>query len=490
MLPSAASQEENYLSRVTDLLLNERDLETVYPNVLIHDISSDTFEIWETGPFDSHTLSKVNMIPMSTVISVKLIRMLGGFAEDFQSGYEDWDLWYRASLCKPNTRHLPEIGYFYTKAPVSRTTTMVDNSDLIRLRGVGKSAHFPFSLKNKVNVFLIIPFLPRIGGVEKYVKLLMSDIKKAGFSTSLIITESDPFGYPDDADHFRSEGNIVIKRIDYHDKSLFIDSLRLLSTKSSIAINFGSPWAFNNLEDFNQIFSKNVAFVFNEEISFERVNAGADYFDEIWVAYERIVHSFPATLKEKVHTIFTGIVDGGEPFKEISKRNKFTVGFLGRLSVEKSPEKFIKIALLAQDESDIVFRIGGEGPLEDTVKSQIESLKNVSFEGFIMDTTGFISSLDCLLITSEIEGIPLVAMEALNLGVPIVSTNVGGLGELVISKDQGIIWEGSVTNGFKAVMDVKNNLGVNQNPRLLDPKFWRTNTSNQVVERLKNLKGH
>jgi glycosyltransferase involved in cell wall biosynthesis len=37
---------------------------------------------------------------------------------------------------------------------------------------------------------------------------------------------------------------------------------------------------------------------------------------------------------------------------------------------------------------------------------------------------------DVMIIPSRIEGIPLVAMEALTLGVPVVATRVGGLPEL------------------------------------------------------------
>ena len=480
--------EEQYLSRVLDLLVKSRHLEIVYPNVLIHDVSKDTFEIWGTGPFNSETLSKVNMIPMSSVVSVKLLKSLGGFSEDFQSGFEDWDLWYRASLCDPITTHLPEIGYHYTKAPISRTSIMVDNSDLIYLRGAGPASHFPFSQKGQIDLFLIIPFLPRIGGVERYVKALASDIKNQGLKVAIVITESDPFAYIDDTDSFRNQGNIVIKRSDFPNSEFFLQSLRTLSNPNSISINFGAPWVFENLIAFNSVFAKNIGFVFNSEISQKRVQTNASYFDEIWVAYEEIITGFPENQRNKIYTIYTGIVDESEPIRGFRIPDEFNVGFLGRLSVEKAPEKFLQIAFLARNEENLKFKIGGEGPLERTIKNQAKSMKNVSYEGFIEDTQDFLSTLDCLLITSDVEGIPLVAMEALSLGVPIASTNVGGMHELITSEEQGLIWNGSVEEGFDAVLAILDYSKIRSNVDLLDTKFWRSNTSKNVLERIKKLR--
>ncbi len=480
--------EEHYLSRVLALLTKNRHLEIVYPNVLIHDVLKNTFEIWGTGPFNSETLSKVNMIPMSSVISVKLLKSLDGFSEDFQSGFEDWDLWYRASLCDPITMHLPEIGYHYTKAPVSRTSNMVDNSDLIYLRGAGPGSHFPFSQKGQIDLFLIIPFLPRIGGVERYVKSLASDIKNQGLKVAIVITESDPFAYIDDTDSFRNQGNIVIKRSDFPNSEFFLQVLRTLSNPDSISINFGAPWVFENLLAFNSVFAKNIGFVFNSEISQKRVKTNASFFDEIWVAYEEITNGFPENQRNKIYTIYTGVVDKSESFLGFRIPNEFNVGFLGRLSVEKAPEKFLQIAYLARNEKNLKFKIGGEGPLERTIKNQAESMKNVSYEGFIEDAQEFLSNLDCLLITSDVEGIPLAAMEALSLGVPIASTNVGGMHELITSEEQGLIWNGSVEEGLDAVLAILDYSKIRSNDELLDAKFWRSNTSKKVLERIMELR--
>jgi glycosyltransferase involved in cell wall biosynthesis len=480
--------DEKYLSRVVDLLLKSRHIEIVYPNVLVHDISYDSFEIWETGPFDPETLAKVNVIPLSLVVSVKLIRMLGGFAEDFQSGFEDWDLWYRASLSRAITKHLPEIGYVYTKAPVSRTSIMSNNSDLIFLRGAGPNSHFPFSKKAQIDVFLTIPFLPRIGGVEKYVKILTSDIQSAGLSVAIVITETDPLGYLDDADSYRSQGNIVVKRSDFPAAEHFIEGLRTLSKNNSIAINFGSPWVFENILDFNSIFSKNVGFVFNNEISQERVEKSASYFDEIWVAYSELVNTFPEKQRSKVFTIYTGIVDKSEIVRGERISNQFTIGFMGRLSIEKDPEKFLEIAFLARNLENLKFKVGGEGPLEQKIKKKVDSMENVEYVGFVENAQEFLSSLDCLLITSEVEGIPLVAMEALSLGVPVVSTKVGGMHEVVTSKTQGSIWNGSADDGLEAVLEILKNSRNSRTIHLLDEKFMRANTFRNVLERLNVLR--
>lgn len=162
--------ESDYVETAIQVIAARRNVEILYPDVLIFSMVNRSHKVWITGPFDLETLLRANTIPLSSVVSTKLMKMLGGFSEAFHSGVEDWDLWTRAALSGAIAEHLPGLGYEYTIAPISRSTIAEDNSDLITLRKVGANAQYPFSLRNLFEVFLVVPFFPRIGGVEKYVK--------------------------------------------------------------------------------------------------------------------------------------------------------------------------------------------------------------------------------------------------------------------------------------------------------------------------------
>jgi glycosyltransferase involved in cell wall biosynthesis len=478
------------VSQAVKAMNQDRSVEVIYTNVLVRDSVKKSFEVWGTGPFDTETLSKVNMIPLSSFISTRLIKSLDGFSPDFQSGFEDWDLWYRAALSGAKSVHLPVIGYEYTKAPVSRTTIMDDNSDLIYMRSAGKDSHFPFDKKSTVQVFIFVPFLPRIGGVEKYTKSLIHDLTDAGFEVALIVTESNPLNYVDDVEAFRDSGVTVLRREDFFSDSIFLSALRTLSSKVSISINFGSPWLFLNIGAASSVFSLNVCAVFNKEISLERALAFENYIDEFWVAYEGIKYEFPLEMRERVVTVYTGTISHKAIQKPKQKliADHFRVGFLGRLSVEKNPLLFLEVAHKSSSDESIVFSIAGEGPLQNKVEAKCAKLKNVHFEGYFSNPNAYLSNIDCLFITSDIEGIPLAAMEALSLGIPVISTDVGGMKELIVDDLRGFIWDGNPDVALKQIKSLQSRPTKTTVASMLDNKFLREECFSIILERIDWIK--
>lgn len=479
--------ESDYVETAIQVISARRNVEILYPDVLIFNMVNRSHKVWITGPFDLETLLRANTIPLSSIVSTKLMKMLGGFSEAFHSGVEDWDLWTRAALSGAIAEHLPSLGYEYTVAPVSRSTIAEDNSDLITLRRVGANAQYPFSLRNLFEVFLVVPFFPRIGGVEKYVKQVMSELEMNGIRAALIVTESDAFGYFDGIEEIRNQGYVALKRNDFPDDATFILAIERLAATNTVAINFGSPWAFLNVDRFHSIFTKNVCFVFNTEISLERTLAWSKNFDEFWVAYELIRDSFPIGLHSRVHTMYTGIDSRMKSRSKSKDQSDFTVGFLGRHSPEKGPLQFLEVANVAQKQEKIVFKMAGEGPLLKQVLSASRKLNNFSHVGYEPNPYEFLSTIDCLMIPSLVEGIPLAAMEALSMGVPIVSRNVGGISELLGTPDNGYIWDGSAHDAVKLILEIKKRRKSGNDAARLDPKFWQENTNRVLIARLRDL---
>lgn len=142
---------------------------------------------------------------------------------------------------------------------------------------------------------------------------------------------------------------------------------------------------------------------------------------------------------DRVHVIPNGIdvhgvfdparVKSGEP------QGDFVVGYVGRLSEEKDPLLFVEVAKeLALGKERCRFVMAGDGPLEDKVRARIAThglADHIDLLGHVDDVPGVLAGMDLCLLTSKVEGCPMVALEALAMGRPVVATAVGNLGELL-----------------------------------------------------------
>lgn len=104
---------------------------------------------------------------------------------------------------------------------------------------------------------------------------------------------------------------------------------------------------------------------------------------------------------------------------------KRTVGFVGRLSEEKGPDIFCRLA----DRIDrLDFHLYGEGPM----RSALEGTKTrAAFHGFAEDMETAWASIGLLCLTSRAEGLPMVALEAMVRGIPVAAFGVGDLPALI-----------------------------------------------------------
>ena len=127
------------------------------------------------------------------------------------------------------------------------------------------------------------------------------------------------------------------------------------------------------------------------------------------------------------------------------KKSDFVVSFIGRLSPEKHPEHVVAIAHeIVNKRMDKRFRfiIAGDGDLFAPLKSRVDDLqlnKHVIFLGAIENVPQLMRDSDVVLLTSEMEGIPIVLLEALSMQVPAIATNVGGVSEIITDGKEGFL---------------------------------------------------
>ena len=141
------------------------------------------------------------------------------------------------------------------------------------------------------------------------------------------------------------------------------------------------------------------------------------------------------------------------------------VGFVGRLTQIKQPERFIDVAIeLSRDHPDAIFVIAGDGELMDSVRSRASPLgSRAMFLGWRRDVETVYRACDLLMITSDNEGMPVSLIEASSVGTPCVTTRVGSAPEVVLDGETGFVTEPDVGELARAAV------------RLLDdPELRRT----------------
>ncbi|MGI8992321.1 MAG: glycosyltransferase [Bryobacteraceae bacterium] len=98
--------------------------------------------------------------------------------------------------------------------------------------------------------------------------------------------------------------------------------------------------------------------------------------------------------------------------------------------------------LLARTGKLTVLLICGQGPLEAEIRSLVRACgveNHVRFLGVRRDIPQIMNAADAFVMSSHLEGLPMVLLEASAAGLPIVATSVGGNPEIVVDGKTGFI---------------------------------------------------
>ena len=130
-------------------------------------------------------------------------------------------------------------------------------------------------------------------------------------------------------------------------------------------------------------------------------------------------------------------------WNNILRRNEeeFIISYLGRLTIDKNPLRLIEIAKIVVKDNkhtNIIFAIGGDGPLKTNMDKMIKDWglsNNVKMLGHVSDSLNLMAASDLTILTSDMEGIPMSVLESMSVGVPVIAPAVGGIPEIV---DDGV----------------------------------------------------
>jgi glycosyltransferase involved in cell wall biosynthesis len=122
---------------------------------------------------------------------------------------------------------------------------------------------------------------------------------------------------------------------------------------------------------------------------------------------------------------------------------KTIIGTAGRLSPEKGHEYLIgAMPYVLAAKKDAVLLVFGDGPLRNDLTRLAEKAgcgNSIHFLGFVPDFSSFLENIDLFVLPSLIEGLPNVLLEALAAAKPVVATAVGGVPDIVVNGETGVL---------------------------------------------------
>ena len=164
------------------------------------------------------------------------------------------------------------------------------------------------------------------------------------------------------------------------------------------------------------------------------------------------LHNLTGVDRRKIQVIRVGA--NTEKLKTVHRREEeATISTVARL-VEKKGIEYGVMAVkeVAQEFPQIEYRIVGAGPLEERLKTFVQSLDldgNVTFLG-ALDSDSVVRELakatifilPCIKATNgDIDGCPVTLQEAMCARIPVISTNIASIPELIEDGKEGLLVE-------------------------------------------------
>ena len=186
------------------------------------------------------------------------------------------------------------------------------------------------------------------------------------------------------------------------------------------------------------------------------------------------------------------------------KRITIKIAYLGRFAEKKGVENLIKAIYEINKESSFVeLIICGRGPLEKNYRKLINEL-NLNEDVIILNFFNDVDKLftiyslaDVVVVpsiqtrTGDVEGLPVVAIEALFLKKILVASNQSNVGEIIVNNESGFLFDSNnnfeMINILTEILNDKHDLNkISKKGHLVGQKYSITNTSEMYFKHLFN----
>ena len=172
--------------------------------------------------------------------------------------------------------------------------------------------------------------------------------------------------------------------------------------------------------------------------------------------------------EDKLQVIFNGVdieaYESGEhgTVKRSSlgiPEDAYVVGMVGRISPQKAPDVFVKMAKLVKDEiPNAHFVIVGSGNQEAEIRKYAEENKfadSLHITGWVDDPMSYVELFDVACLLSRWEGFGLALPEYMMAGKPIVASRVDAIPNIIRNGENGLLVEvDDATGASEAVLQI------------------------------------
>lgn len=432
-----------------------------------------------------------NRVSTAALFRREMWGQLGGF-RDWAKGSEyvpeDWDFWIRAVAAGFRGKAIRDTLMKYRVLPgsLSRQATgglpamtrriREVHKDLLHVKDLpprpvpdsGRLKWECFTATATPTVMLVIPFYT-IGGAERIFRSLVAEWRRRGTRVVVVTTVQLATEIPDRIDELRSFTPHVYAlpalfpgREDLQSGFLYY-LLRRYGPR--IVFTAGSDLLYSLLPEIKKHFPQTrvIDQLFNDEVHFHTNRAFAKLIDCTVVPGNRIAHRLLTEFGEepkrveivrhsiRLPRVAAGFLPRGWP-EEFGQ--KAVVGFFGRMSREKAPLDFVRVAarVLAVRE-DVRFVMTGEGPELEPVRREIHRRRltgRIHLAGFVADAHEWMAACSFTILPSRLDGMPLAVLEAQALGKPVIASRVGSVPEMIEDGVTGILCKPGDIEGFAA----------------------------------------
>jgi glycosyltransferase involved in cell wall biosynthesis len=144
--------------------------------------------------------------------------------------------------------------------------------------------------------------------------------------------------------------------------------------------------------------------------------------------------------------------------REFGIESQFAWLAIGRFELAKDYPNLISAyqRTLERTQKDTVLLICGRGSLEEQIRERVRACDlqdRVKFLGIRRDIPAVMNAADGFVLSSYLEGLPMVLLQAAAIGMPIVATDVGGNAEIVIDGSNGLIVPVRDNNALATAME-------------------------------------
>ena len=145
--------------------------------------------------------------------------------------------------------------------------------------------------------------------------------------------------------------------------------------------------------------------------------------------------------EKNVHVIHNAVkpfeqsVEIVRELEDLKNKGYYLVGNVGRLSEQKGMEYFIQsFPTVKSKHSKVKYIIIGDGEDRDKLNELVKSLgieEDIIFLGYRSDIQNVMLQLDCVVLSSLWEGLPLTPIEAFSVGKTVIGTAVDVTVEII-----------------------------------------------------------